>query len=242
MAIEEDPPAGVPEWIVTYGDMMSLLLTFFIMLVSLSEVKGDKKYQAMVEAIMKYMGYHAAPLAPTGESFPLSGMVQKLKSLGAITPESEGRGGVKMPGPHGSDLRVFKGKEGTFISLGGPLLFEPFQASLTPAAESTLIPLAQKLAGKPNKIDIRGHTSCSPLPGGSPFSDKTSLCYERARNVMTLLEAHGITRDRIRLSMADDAEPLSSAPQAEREHLDRVEIFVLDAYAKDFVGPRDLAD
>ena len=38
MAFQEDPPAGVPEWLVTFGDMMSLLLTFFIMLVSLSEV------------------------------------------------------------------------------------------------------------------------------------------------------------------------------------------------------------
>ncbi|MBL4886213.1 MAG: flagellar motor protein MotB, partial [Planctomycetaceae bacterium] len=36
--MDDDEPPGVPEWVVTYGDMMSLLLTFFIMLVSLSEV------------------------------------------------------------------------------------------------------------------------------------------------------------------------------------------------------------
>ena len=36
---ENDSSPGVPEWVVTYGDMMSLLLTFFIMLVSLSELK-----------------------------------------------------------------------------------------------------------------------------------------------------------------------------------------------------------
>ena len=36
---EEDSVPGVPEWVVTYGDMMSLLLTFFIMLVSMSQLK-----------------------------------------------------------------------------------------------------------------------------------------------------------------------------------------------------------
>ena len=41
MLIEEEPSAGVPEWVVTFGDMMSLLLTFFIMLVSMSEIRQD---------------------------------------------------------------------------------------------------------------------------------------------------------------------------------------------------------
>ena len=44
MAIEEDPPAGVPEWVVSFGDMMSLLLTFFIMLVSMSEMMKFEKH------------------------------------------------------------------------------------------------------------------------------------------------------------------------------------------------------
>jgi chemotaxis protein MotB len=39
--MEEDAPAGVPEWGVTFGDMMSRLLTFFIMLVSLSEISSE---------------------------------------------------------------------------------------------------------------------------------------------------------------------------------------------------------
>lgn len=37
------PPEGAPEWVVTYGDMMSLLLTFFILLVSLSALSDTSK-------------------------------------------------------------------------------------------------------------------------------------------------------------------------------------------------------
>ena len=67
---------GVPEWVVTYGDMMSLLLTFFIMLVSLSEVAGNKKYLQVLESLQKGIGYRAAPASPPGNNFPLNSMLE----------------------------------------------------------------------------------------------------------------------------------------------------------------------
>ena len=51
MEVEEDAPPGVPEWVVTYGDMMSLLLTFFIMLVSMSELKDEGKNRAALNSM-----------------------------------------------------------------------------------------------------------------------------------------------------------------------------------------------
>ena len=69
--MEDDGPPGVPEWVVTYGDMMSLLLTFFIMLVSLSEVIAEKKYRAVLEALDQHMngGYSTAPSSPPGRNY-----------------------------------------------------------------------------------------------------------------------------------------------------------------------------
>ena len=238
MPIQEDPPPGVPEWVVTYGDMMSLLLTFFIMLVSLSELKGDKKYQQMVESIMKYMGYRTGPQSVSGESFPLNSAIEKLKKLGAQTKTGEGKGGIKLPGPEGSDLRVFKSKEGTSISLGGPVLFANGSADLTPEATEHLKSLAVTLAGKPNKIDIRGHCSDQPLPADSKYNDKFRLSYERARSVWAYLQTQGISVDRMRLSAAGDSEPVAVNVNGQPTYIDRVELFVLDAFARDFVGPR----
>ena len=63
MAIAEEEKAGVPEWVVTFGDMMSLLLTFFIMLVSMSEIKEEKRYQAMVESLRKRFGHDTTIMA-----------------------------------------------------------------------------------------------------------------------------------------------------------------------------------
>jgi len=66
--MEEDDAPGVPEWVVTYGDMMSLLLTFFIMLVSLSEIVNDEKYRSILESIQKYTGYRTGPVFSSGEN------------------------------------------------------------------------------------------------------------------------------------------------------------------------------
>ena len=57
---EEESGGGIPEWVVTFGDMMSLLLTFFIMLVSLSEIKQEEKYQAMVDSFRRQFGHASA--------------------------------------------------------------------------------------------------------------------------------------------------------------------------------------
>ncbi len=57
MPIEAEEAPGIPEWVVTFGDMMSLLLTFFIMLVSLSEIKEEERFQSMVEEIHQHFGH-----------------------------------------------------------------------------------------------------------------------------------------------------------------------------------------
>ena len=49
-------PPGAPAWVMTYGDMMTLLLTFFIMLVALSEIKKEDQFRAIVKAVKKAFG------------------------------------------------------------------------------------------------------------------------------------------------------------------------------------------
>ncbi len=235
VAVKEDPPAGVPEWIVTYGDMMSLLLTFFIMLVSLSELKGDKKYQAMIESIMKHLGFNSAPVAPHGDAFPLSGMLQKLTMLGGSTMRDKiARGGTINRATPGPDVRVFTGREGAGVSVGSALMFEPGQAELSPLAQSVLQEVVTQIAGKPNKVEIRGLATSNPLEPGSPFPDRLTLTYRRAKSVMNLLVDAGVRTDRLRIGIARFDPTLSLNDQVRAD--ERIEIFVLDAYASEFVG------
>ena len=45
------------DWVVTYGDMMTLLFCFFLILISMSEIKQDQKFQDVRESIKRAFGY-----------------------------------------------------------------------------------------------------------------------------------------------------------------------------------------
>ncbi|NOX52873.1 MAG: OmpA family protein [Planctomycetes bacterium] len=239
----DEDSGGVPEWVVTYGDMMSLLLTFFIMLVSLSEVVADKRYRAILESIQRYIGYDTAPVGPPGKNYPVNSLVERLEmKLGSFTNEDDGRGGVRAASVPGIDMRVFRNREGVEQRVGKPILFEPGRADLTDEAKRQLPAIVRAVAGKPNKIEVRAHASRQPLPPGSPFEDKIELTYERARAVANFLIAHGIDRDRIRLTAAADNEPLQQSGDKTEEHQDRAEVYISDAFVSEYIGPRDIPD
>jgi chemotaxis protein MotB len=220
--------------------MMSLLLTFFIMLVSLSEIKADGKFRAILESIQHQLGYLTSPLAPAGTNFPLNSLVEGLKRLGAHSSSEKGRGGVKAQGPEGVDFRVFRRRDGVAIHIGGPLAFAPGTAELAPSARVALHKAAAVLAGKPHKIEVRGHVSQEPLPPDCPFADKYVLSYERARTVLLALEAAGLEHRRLRASAAGDTQPQADSGEKQSWFPDRVEILALDTYHSDFAGERDI--
>lgn len=236
---EDDPPPGVPEWVVTYGDMMSLLLTFFIMLVSLSEVAGDKKYLQVLESLQKGIGYRAGKLSPPGKHFPLNSMVEKLTTLGAHSDTEKGKGGVKTPqSVEGDDKRVFMHRHGKPIPVGQPVAFERADAELSAESRRRLEAIAEILKGKPNKIEVRGHTSFAPLPEGSPYSDRFGLAYARARAAFNVLAAEGVEKWRMRVIAVGDNEPPEMASDRQTTQADRVEVVVLDAFSAEFIGPK----
>ena len=225
--------------------MMSLLLTFFIMLVSLSEVVADEKYRAVMEALHSYLGYSMAPAAPAGKNFPLNSLASRLETLGAfsndIPKEERGTGGVTVEATQGTQLRVFRAREGTAITVGGELAFKKGMADILPNVDEIIIKIAEKLAGKPNKIEIRGHTSpgeVSQIEG----EDDIHLSYRRARAVADRLVELGVKSHRMRISAAGDSEPIDDIGDEGTADHNRVSILVLDTYADEFVGTADLQE
>jgi chemotaxis protein MotB len=237
---EDDPPPGVPEWVVTYGDMMSLLLTFFIMLVSLSEVNADKKFLQVLESLQSGIGYRAGKLSPPGNYFPLNSMVERLTTLGAHSDTDDGKGGVKTPqSVQGKDQRVYMQRHGKPIPVGPPIYFEQFESQLSEEAVRKLKEIALAISGKPNKIEIRGHTSSVPLPADSPVSDLYHLAYDRARVVFNELAENGVEKKRMRIISVAQHEPGEMASDPRASQADRVQIIALDVFSDDYVGKKE---
>jgi len=239
MAIQEDPPPGVPEWIVTYGDMMSLLLTFFIMLVSMSKLKDDDgKARAMLDAIRQSFGPTPGQFGTPGRSLQSASSLKELSSNG-----SRGDGGLEKNrrqaiGRGGAGEGVRRINHGTVITLGGPALFERFDAQLTPGLKSELDRIIPVVEPRANRIMIRGHASPEPLPreglpavNGLPIRDKWDLSFARANAVAEYLVSKGLPRGRIVVSAAGDSEPrnLTRNTDGQRQNR-RVDVFLMDAY------------
>lgn len=229
MAIEEDPPGGVPEWVVTFGDMMSLLLTFFILLFSMSEIKSEQKYRALVESLRKVFGKHYATMSvqptrthPRAKYRPQTDREKKRLR----TKVTEGKDKIK--GPEGQRETVNTIQPGQ-LTVGDLVPFAEASAELGVEARRRLRLIARELAGKPQKIAVRGHTSRRPLPEGVPYTDDWDLAYARCRAVAEYLMAAGVERERIELDVVGAAEPLSRDPDPEAvQRNGRVEVFMLD--------------
>jgi chemotaxis protein MotB len=247
--MDDDAPPGVPEWVVTYGDMMSLLLTFFIMLVSLSEIVAEQKYRAVLSALDKKMGFTTSPVAPPDNKFAANSTVEsKQDSLGSESPVDSGKGGVKSKSVQGDDRRIKVTDEGTPQQVGSFLTLlatakdadENVEFRLTGEAEDELRNIVRELRGKKNKIEIRSYVArAGGAKSTTPASitDQISRSYNQGHAVFALLENWGIDPGRIRITAAGVA--LTTETDSEfKTPPERVEVFTTDVYSSEYVAPR----
>ena len=226
----EDDSAAAPGWTVTYADLMSLLLTFFILLASMSEIRENDKYQGMADSLHEQFGRASSSdaLRP-GEAKPRNALFASLALGGREKRQSllrDQNENAKSQAEASPRVRVVKA--GSRTTVGTVVYFNEPSAELTDEAREDLVETAELLRGKPQKIEIRGHTS--QRSADSSGGDAWSLAYHRAESTMDfLVEQLKIEPKRIRLSVAGTHEPASTSadPDAQAANT-RVEVFLLD--------------
>jgi chemotaxis protein MotB len=219
--------------------MMSLLLTFFIMLVSLSEIKEEERYQALVESMTKRFGYDSSmrSMAP-GKSKPRNTMIADLATVGRAKRIDVMSGGDTVQAPAGDHPHVRLIRPGEKTNIGTVIYFHEGSGRLSQQAQAALRVTADSMQGKPQKIEVRGHTTHRPLPASSPFKSHMELGFGRAMAIRHfLIEQCGIDARRIRCTSAGAAEPrtLAADPSAQREN-PRAEVFMLNEVVSDLTG------
>ena len=200
MARQKKAAAGIPEWMVTFGDMMSLLLCFFIMLFALSIITPPR-FQALTDALTQDFTGHANQSR------------QKAKSKKTITTTSDSAaksnrisalaGGQPVPGPQGEATEVHT------ILLDGEtvkvICFELGSDERTQQAEWDLRAILPTLQGSPQKIMVRGYAL--PSEGGGSFLQDHDLAFSRAISTVDYLVSLGLSPNFFDIDVAPGTVP-----------------------------------
>jgi chemotaxis protein MotB len=239
---KKPPTPGAPQWIVTYGDMMTLLLCFFILLAAFADYEeggaAQRKFDAAIESIQEALGVVSPGGGKRSEpAVAYNALVEQIKTT-IRNFQDEKRGDSPEKGMHGKSFRLRRIRDGMEITVGGPLLFEPFSVQLTEEGRTALGEIGDLLRGHRNKVEIRGHAAEEPRPSDWTYDDAMQLSYMRAKHVAEALMLRGADPRAIRLVAVGWNEPV---PQQEIGPVDlgqnrRVEIIVRESLIDDYLG------
>jgi chemotaxis protein MotB len=231
MEVEEDDPPGVPEWVVTYGDMMSLLLTFFIMLVSMSELKDEGKNRAALNSMREAFGPMGGTSGAPGRTFNSRSSNEFMSSKSENKKTGLEKGSIASAGGGGRQKSVETVNHGEIVTIGGSLEFDQFATELDDESTEDLQRVLAAIRKVPNRIIVRGHCYAEQVRKIPQFRDQHDLSFARARSVAKYLIENDIDPKRILVSAAGDAEPrIVTRNLEDRRHNRRVDIFTIDSY------------
>ena len=216
---------GAPGWIVTFSDLMSLLLTFFVLLLSFSSI-SEEKFNRAVLSLQGALGVLPANPSMIGRSS------NKRKNREESESEKQARELRRQLQIMGKEQEVkieFDAKGGLKISLPNAILFETGSATLKPEASPVLGEISRVLAALPDTfVEVKGHTDTTPLTQMPQFRDNYQLSYFRAEAVMQqLVIAGGVPEEQFQITAAGQNQPMATNTTPEgRATNRRVEIFV----------------
>ena len=171
-------------WAVTYGDLMSYLMIFFLIMFNFAMGKG-KNLESAVAGIQKSFGGKVDP-----------GYLEK-KTLRQKEQESisDVKAAVKSLDP--SMIQVQESEQKVKLILQSPVLFDPGQSDLRPEFVPVLKTILEPLKKLSNTIIVEGHTDNAPVSGNKRFSSNWELSMARAYSVICFLQINGIPPERL---------------------------------------------
>ncbi len=229
---EKKKQEGAADWMLTYGDMVTLLLTFFVMLFTTAEIDGSK-LQLIIAA---FQGLGVLEGGNTLEAGPLAELGNTIMSL-----PSQDRGRALdtarrqaiskfQPEIKNEKVRVTVDERGLVISLAADSFFESASAEVDIEATRSLL---QRIAGLLNSLEdskfaIEGHTDSLPTDPDGSWPTNWELSTARANNVLHYLNDFGVDDERFRVVGYADTQPLASNETEEgRAYNRRIDIVVL---------------
>jgi chemotaxis protein MotB len=225
---------GAPAWMLTYGDMVTLLLTFFVLLLAMSETEQNQKMMDFMQAVREAFGYTGGSQHLPTEEVLIPKNVDAMTLL-ILPVHPDDFGYTSDEGPQGKRDRVTSIRPDNYYQPGGRFRFAELCAELSETETLRLAGYAGQLRGHTTLIEVRGYCSKRPVDG-TDFADHMDLSIQRARAAANILIENGINPQRILVVGAGTAQPLtpSSSDAGRRNRNDVVELIQIDKTVDEF--------
>jgi outer membrane protein OmpA-like peptidoglycan-associated protein len=230
---------GAPEWLISFADMVMLMMGFFVILFAMNaqpkggnaggggeQSEGVANQPDMIDfAIAVRRAFHnEVDLSSTDPKDQL--LIQRIMS-----ERAQGSGDSKDEGTKGKDRNVQSVRPSEHFGRGTSVAFTAHSAVLPGAAAAALDEFARTLRGQSTVVEVRGHVGASENYGAP--DQAMQLSTDRALSAAKRLAAAGVDWWRIRVVAAGSGErvepfPTDSAADARNS---RVEVRVLDEVA-----------
>lgn len=207
-------------YLLTYADLITLLLGLFIILYAISNVDVTK-YETMMANIGEYFGnetfanpeFKSEYLDISDNKFTLKSSLQKY------IEEYD----------YSNKIRLLENERGIIISIMDNILFQSGQADLSENSKPILTKMTQLLKTLPNDIRIEGHTDDIPI-ATAEFPSNWHLSIARATNTAYyLMNNLGLSQERVSVVGNSEFKPLAANDSDDSRALNRrVDIVILN--------------
>ncbi|ADG06859.1 OmpA family protein [Kyrpidia tusciae] len=234
----EDGKINQERWLITYSDLITLLMIFFVIMYAMSKVDMYKFVNlsaSLSQALYNQNQVQLKGLGTTGliAAQPSAGppgrvppapdflktpeQVAEERQLAQIKLQLQSF--IQKQGVAGQVVVEDKPK-GLLISLRDVILFDTGKADLKPEARKLLDGLLPFLAQVGNPLEIEGHTDNRPIHTAQ-FPSNWELSTARALTVLEYLQAKGIDPKRLSATGYGEWRPVASNDNPEGQALNR---------------------
>lgn len=231
---KKEPAKPSTAWQGTYGDMITLMLCFFVMLYDPSE--SDAVQMAALQASISNNntggGLSVSPgsLSDLGNVVSALPSLEKGKALGAAYKKAVSS---FTPEVKSNKVTLTSDERGIIISLASDTFFQEGSAELNLEASREVLQKlfaffnSPEVAGR--KWRIEGHTDNVPVSASSEYKSNWELSSARAANVLHFLSDLGVDEQQFSIAGYADTRPKFSNDTAQgRAYNRRVDVIILD--------------
>ena len=181
-----------PAWLVTFADLVALLITFFVMLFATQKVDIGK-WETLVDTLSKRLNPNQTILIARPSADQNAERLSRDRAIDLDYLETVIRDKTRTE-PELAGLELSRREDRLVVTLPAELLVSAGKAEPIQAARPILFVLAGVLSTIGNRIDVIGHADPRPLRN-SHFASNWQLSIARAIAVANELRRAGYHRE-----------------------------------------------